>query len=274
MTSEVVVLVPRLLISVRNAIEAAEAIRGLADVIDVKEPARGAMGLADCCVLDEVRRTVLASQTSVQFSVALGELADWRESDDNRASVRNWVSTLPSPPPSLKIGPAGLTASPGWRQSWPHTWRKLIEACAPNRPQPACADPASNWVAVAYADWQRAHAPAPEVILGLAAEIGCGTLLVDTFTKDATRLTDWLTVQQVQRLAGACTDAGLQFAVAGRVDKRVFPALKLIQPDIVGVRGAVCRGGNRAHAVSAERVRDLREQLCESCTDTPMANAG
>ena len=60
-----------LLISVRSAAEAKIALAGGADLIDVKEPARGPLGAADPAVWDDVRRTVAGR---VPTSVALGEL--------------------------------------------------------------------------------------------------------------------------------------------------------------------------------------------------------
>ncbi|MDP7303223.1 MAG: (5-formylfuran-3-yl)methyl phosphate synthase, partial [Pirellulaceae bacterium] len=62
-----------LLVSVRDANEAQQALAGGADVIDVKEPARGALGAADPEVWHHVRRAI---PLDVRLSVALGELTD------------------------------------------------------------------------------------------------------------------------------------------------------------------------------------------------------
>ena len=63
----------RLLVSVRSAAEAEAALAGGAAVIDVKEPARGALGRADDAVIADVVRAV-AGRAPV--SAALGELRD------------------------------------------------------------------------------------------------------------------------------------------------------------------------------------------------------
>jgi uncharacterized protein (UPF0264 family) len=62
-----------LLVSVRDAAEALEALEGGATLIDVKEPSRGALGRAD----DQVIRDVIeAVGGRVPVSAALGELAE------------------------------------------------------------------------------------------------------------------------------------------------------------------------------------------------------
>ena len=61
----------RLLVSVRSAAEAEAALRGGADVIDVKEPGRGPLGRADDAVIADVVRLVAGRRP---VSAALGEL--------------------------------------------------------------------------------------------------------------------------------------------------------------------------------------------------------
>ena len=60
-----------LLVSVRSAAEARIALEAGADLIDVKEPRRGALGAADPAVWKDVCRAVAGR---VPVSVALGEL--------------------------------------------------------------------------------------------------------------------------------------------------------------------------------------------------------
>src|SRR5947209_20487137 len=45
---------PRLLVSVRNVAEAEAALAGGCDVLDLKEPGRGAMGMADISTIEAV----------------------------------------------------------------------------------------------------------------------------------------------------------------------------------------------------------------------------
>ncbi len=62
-----------LLVSVRDAAEAAASLAGGADLIDVKEPARGPLGRADAATIAAV---VQAVGGRVPVSAALGELRE------------------------------------------------------------------------------------------------------------------------------------------------------------------------------------------------------
>src|SRR5207248_4650901 len=64
---------PKLLVSVRNRAEAEAALAGGADLIDVKEPKRGALGAADARTLAAVVAAVAGRRP---VSAALGELRE------------------------------------------------------------------------------------------------------------------------------------------------------------------------------------------------------
>src|SRR5947209_19533370 len=98
-----------LLVSVRDAVEAAAALAGGANLIDIKEPSRGPLGRADLAVTAAVLQAVGGR---VPVSAALGELRDCPLGRE-----------MAEPPPAVryvKWGLAGLC-----RQSWQ---RRLSEA--------------------------------------------------------------------------------------------------------------------------------------------------
>src|SRR4051812_49007094 len=70
------ITVPKLLVSVRNVSEAQAAVGGGCDLLDVKEPARGPLGMADRRVIAEVAQFAAGAQTDrpLECSVALGEV--------------------------------------------------------------------------------------------------------------------------------------------------------------------------------------------------------
>jgi len=77
----------RLLVSVRDAAEARTAVEAGADLIDVKEPARGPLGAAD---VEVVERVVAEVAGRLPLSAALGELLAWRPraaADGSRVGV-------------------------------------------------------------------------------------------------------------------------------------------------------------------------------------------
>lgn len=126
---------PGLLVSVRSVSEALAAVAGGAAVVDVKEPDRGPLGMADPSVWRAVRDAV---PSSIPVTVALGDLDDWRDQ--------------PPPDPSAFAGLAfrkiGFARA---SNDWAGTWRAMRAAWGNGPP----------WVAVAYADWLEARALIP-----------------------------------------------------------------------------------------------------------------
>src|SRR5262245_50005571 len=121
-----------LLVSVRSAAEAETALAGGADIIDVKEPRRGALGPADPGVWTEILETV---GNRAPVSAALGELhsdeicdyasrasdfayakiglSDWRRRHDSPSKWNQVKHTLPSGVHAVQVVYADLEAS-GW----------------------------------------------------------------------------------------------------------------------------------------------------------------
>ena len=99
---------PRLLVSVRSPAEARAAIEGGADIIDVKDPANGALGMASMdtihAIADEVRSNENEANHSLGMSVALGELKE----DPKLTSWQNVLGALPSTVRYVKIGLSGF----------------------------------------------------------------------------------------------------------------------------------------------------------------------
>lgn len=220
---------PGLLVSVRSAAEARAAWEAGAAVIDVKEPRLGPLGRAPAATWRAVRAVV---PPAVPVSVALGELADLRP-----GSIR---------PEDLaginfrKAGPAGLGCD------WLRRWDEARLAC----PAPA------RWVAVAYADWERAGAPDPDAVVAAAlAADDCPGVLFDTWDKSGGPLIE-PTPPWRDRVA-AIRASGRFVSLAGRLNLAAIRRLGPLKPDLFAVRGAACAGGTRDGEVIAARVARL-----------------
>jgi uncharacterized protein (UPF0264 family) len=142
---------PRLLVSVRSVEEAHIALRGGADVIDIKEPSRGPLGKADDTVIAAILNAI-AGRAPV--SVALGELIDEPRLDVPRANF-------------VKVGLAHAPAD----------WRQRLSG--------------RHLIAVAYADYHRAGAPPVEQVLNFALHHDVAGMLIDTAVKDGHGLSHW-----------------------------------------------------------------------------------
>ncbi|MFM7290084.1 MAG: (5-formylfuran-3-yl)methyl phosphate synthase, partial [Planctomycetia bacterium] len=140
-----------LLVSVRDAAEAAAAVEGGAAIIDVKEPRRGSLGPAEPEAIAAVAEVVGAGRP---WTMACGELGGMSAAGPGRVSgagidsvavaigarvarVCSLLSAGASPPAAVKIGLAGAAAT---------DWRRRLEAVYESLPT------GSERVAVAYAD--------------------------------------------------------------------------------------------------------------------------
>src|SRR2546429_246491 len=79
--------------------------------------------------------------------------------------------------------------------------------------------------AAAYADWQRAGAPAPAEVCAFACDQHWGAFLLDTWGKDGTTLLDWLPAAEVAVLCQRCRRAGVPVALAGSLGAPQIRAL-------------------------------------------------
>lgn len=237
----------RLLVSVRNADEAIAAIKGGADIIDVKEPDHGALGCATPPVIREIAAAMRAfGRAETPLSLALGELSEWQEG--NLSGVRDTIFSVR--PHYLKIGLAAAfnTQEP---ELWASEWQD-VRSTIPGE---------HRWVAVAYADSKNAMSPHVDLVLNAAIETECSVLLIDTHTKNSSSLLNWLSLRELTSIRHLTERHGIKLALAGRVTLEILDSVLQIQPDIVAIRGAACNQGRRTASVSQILVRELREAI-------------
>lgn len=220
----------QLLVSVKSAQEAENALAGGAGLIDVKAPARGSLGRADDRVIREVVRKV---DKRVAVSAALGEWLD--------------DPLLPAAD-GLRYVKWGLSRC--GRLDWPEELRRMRNLVAE---QGSHCTP----VAVAYADWQRAESPCPESVLAYAQENEWPIVLLDTFVKDGSWLGDWISGSRLENISKLCRESGVRLALAGSLDYARISSLNDLMPDWFAVRGAACLKGDRNGPIDSTQVRNL-----------------
>ncbi len=237
---------PKLLVSVRSTDEVHAVIRGGADIVDVKEPNNGPLGNASALTVERISAVMTEKACEQPLSVALGELVDWINPSMEKQELRAVLKRVR--PAFLKMGLAGV-CQPG------RDWKTLLDGCRDQFPA------TSLWVAVAYADHDRALSPSPWDVARYAIDHGCAGLLIDTFRKDGTNLCHWLNHEQLIELRSITANARIFMAIAGRVTEDDLPELLDVSPEIVAVRGAVCEDGDRNRSVCEDRVRSFRKLL-------------
>jgi uncharacterized protein (UPF0264 family) len=206
-----------LLVSVRSREEAEIACRGGADLVDVKEPSRGALGAAEPEVWRDIAEGLAGRLPS---SVALGELFD-RPHCPAEDELQGFQYA--------KLGLAGGRLVDDWPQHWECHLSRLPASIIP--------------VAVVYADWRDAQAPTPDDVVYHAMRLGCGAVLFDTFRKGQGNLLERMGLDELTRLSRFLRASGLRVVFGGSLGEESIPSVLSLQPDYVAVRGAACRQG-------------------------------
>lgn len=232
----------QLLISVTDVTEAQAALDGGADIIDVKNPAEGALGAAPVAALRDVCAMVPDDHPS---SAALGESA-----------------TQPGALALAAYGAATLGVDyvkVGLRSADPETVVSLLHGVQSGA---HLANPACTVIAVGYADADEIEALSWTMVPEVARAAQIGGCMIDTALKDGRTLFDHCDEPALDRWLSTCRQAGLLCALAGSLATAHLPVLRRLRPDVVGFRGAACRGSNRVTGtVDAELVAALRAGL-------------
>jgi (5-formylfuran-3-yl)methyl phosphate synthase len=217
----------RMLASVTGPEEAESVLTAGADLIDLKDPSRGALGAQP---VSTVRATVAAVAGRRPVSAVTGDLPM------QPAEILAAASAMAEAGVDyVKVGifPGGDAVA-------------CIRALAPLAKQ-------VRLVAVQFAD------RAPDLLLpAVAAEAGFAGAMLDTATKSAGRLLDHMDLPTLRRFVDTCTQHGLLSGLAGSLEAPDIPRLLLLQPGFLGFRGALCGADGRAARIDPESVRQIR----------------
>jgi uncharacterized protein (UPF0264 family) len=226
----------KLLVSVRDAAEAAAALAGGADIVDAKDPAAGALGPVTPA---QLQRIVAVVNGMRPVTAALGEASEASPVEQRVRAFRAAGARF------VKLGFAGVS-----------TARALARAIA------RAVDAAPEaLVAVAYADAERAGAPNRHLVLEAAIEMRAAGVLLDTADKAGPGLRQLIPAAALRRWVETAHAGGLFVALAGRLRADDLPLARDVGADIAGVRGAACVGTARDAPVVARRVRRLVELI-------------
>jgi dihydroneopterin aldolase len=230
----------RLLASVRSPAEARAALAGGADLIDLKEPAAGALGrLPDVTI-----RAVLAAVAGQRpTSATIGDLPL------QPAPVREAVLAMAAT--GVDIVKIGL-----FDGDRPATLRAL----------PTTAECGARLVAVLFADRQ----PDLDDIARCAAAGFFGVML-DTADKAAGSLTHHLPAPAIAAFVGQARAQGLVVGLAGSLGLADVAPLTRFAPDYLGFRSVLTQG-QRTAPIAAAAVARVRQSLTAATPGSP--NAG
>lgn len=232
----------KLLISPKGIEEARAAYRGNAEIIDVKNPREGSLGANFPWIISQIRDEI---PSEIPISAAIGDFPNL----PGTASLAA-LGALEAGANIIKVGLKG----PKKAEEAVYLMRQVVKAVGENS-QPA------EVVACAYGDFERAGTIDPRDLpeIGQSAEVDY--VMMDTAIKDGKPLTDFFSMDELRDFVDEAHSLDLKVALAGSLGREQIFRLKNLDPDVIGVRGAVCEGNNRGNEISEDLVRELTDVL-------------
>lgn len=230
-----------LLASVRSAHEAAIALDGGADIIDVKEPSEGALGAAPP---EEIAAVVQRVGGRRPVSATVGDLPARPE--------------LVCPAVERTAAAGADIVKVGLFDNGGHA--AVIDALS------AQAGRGLRLVVVMFAD------RSPDFgLLSRLARGGLYGVMLDTADKERGSLRSQLGAGQIARFVAEARAQGLLVGLAGSLGVDDVAPLLALEPDFLGFRGALCAGGRSAalDAAAVSRVRTLIPRACQHYHGAP-----
>jgi dihydroneopterin aldolase len=200
-----------------------------ADIIDCKDPSRGALG---ALALAEVAEIVAAVDGRRPVS-AVVELP--HDVSHARQAIAD-VAAL-----GVEFVKFALPVTPDARE--------IIDELAPLATR-------ARLVAVLFADLS------PDLdILSSLARAGFAGAMLDTAHKGKGRLLDYMNIGELSAFVGKCHELGLEAGLAGGLEAPDAPRLLVTKPDVLGFRGALCRGQDRRDTLDAQAAALIRDLI-------------
>jgi dihydroneopterin aldolase len=233
-----------MLASVTGPAEAAMAVEAGADLIDFKDPDRGALGAV---APDTLASGVGAVAGRRPVSATVGDPP--MPGPQLRAAVRDTAAA------GVDFVKVGLAGSPAELRAALDT---LVEPAGEGVPL----------VAVLFADRE------PDIgLIPLLAAAGFRGVMLDTAGKAAGPLPQHRGSAALAELVEGARAAGLLSGLAGSLRAEHIPPLLDLAPDFLGFRGALCGPGGRTTALDPASLADIRTRIPAAQAPEPGAAA-
>ncbi len=236
----------KLLVSPRNLKEAAVAIESNVDYIDCKNPDEGSLGANFPWVIKEMKK-LIPPYSSQLLSATIGDFP-YLPGSASLAALGAAVSGADI----IKVGLKG----PKDLEEGIKLMQKVVKAVKHYNND-------IKIVTAGYADKKRMDSsPGFLDLPKIAADSGSEIVMLDTFIKDNKGLFDFLSVKQLIQFRNLANDLNLEVALAGNLRKDSISKIKVISPDLIGVRSVVCEGFDRQNGtIQRHLIEELRNEL-------------
>jgi FolB domain-containing protein len=219
-----------MLASVTGPAEAEIALAGGADIIDLKDPTQGALGAVPA---ETVQATIAAVAGRRPVSAVTGD---------------GPMQPAPVVAAAERMAAAGVD----------YVKQGLFPGGEPEACIRALAPLAERvrLVGVLFADRGRDFS-----LLPVLARAGFFAAMLDTADKSRGRLLDHVDLPRLRQFVTACAAHRLLSGLAGALEAPDVPRLLVLQPGVLGFRGALCGGAGRTAAIDPGAVREIRELI-------------
>lgn len=237
----------KLLVSVVSEMEVVPAVEGGADIIDVKNPAEGALGANFPHVIRGVCRL---TPPELEVSATVGDAPNL-PGTVSLAALGAAVCGVHY----VKVGLFG-TRTPR------EAVFLLREVCRAVRSHV----PSTRIIAAAYADAHKVNSLPPLTLPAVAAEAGADGCLLDTAVKGDGTLFSNLGDDRLQEFVAECREARLLCGLAGSLGAADIPHVCKFGADLIGVRTAACRGDRVSGFVDCIKVQGLKDLIAANAS--------
>lgn len=228
----------KLLVSIARPSECNAALRGGADILDIKNPSEGSLGANFPWVIAESKKIA----NGATISATIGDF-DFRPGTASLAALGAATAGAEYVKVGLKFDGAARA------KEFLENVRRAVKSVK-----------GKKVVAAAYADYKRLGTIQPFELLDTASDAGVDVVMVDTGLKDGRTTFEFMSDGELADFVSGAKEAGMKTALAGCLGIGHIPRLKKISPDIIGVRSCVC-GGSRNADVREELVKEFRKKL-------------
>lgn len=227
------------MVSVQNLPEAHQALKGGADIVDVKNLQEALVGSAEPGLVKQVRESVPSEHHA---SVTLGV-------------VPNQVGTV-----AMAVYTAGILHATSVKVGFMKSdYTQAVEILQASKRALRGTD--TKLIGSLFADNHLYSGLEPRRMVELAKDGECDGWLIDTLTKDGRNLFDFINEDELREMVFLGKESGMSTALSGHLKLDNLDVLARVNPDIVGVRGAVCSKGDRNDGVHWESVSEFKHQL-------------
>ncbi len=233
----------KVLISPISLEEAIIAAKGGADIIDVKNTREGSLGANFPWIVDSIANHF--SEKNVETSATIGDL-------------------------NFKPGTAAMAAygaaccKVNYVKAGLFQVRHISEGIELGKAVVKAINFANRGVIpvlAGYADFDRIDGISPNDLVQIASIAKANMVMLDTCIKDGNSLFDCLEIGQIRDFISNAHQKNMKVALAGSIKTEHLDKLSELNPDIIGIRGAVCHENDRGKGIQLQKVRNFMDNV-------------